>query len=369
MDESHDKQQTITQDEINHGEVKVFLFSRLLKYCPPFLRHLSWLILVGISPEVPVSLGKLFSNRGTRRAGIFGAAMTFLACFVVILVWCSLTQTLRGNQPGRIYFLNDYANILNYTLICPLYVGLSCALITTVLRGWSKLAEFAEPDSSSGRRLITAAGVIFSAIFFASLSTSNYIAECLNPKTYSLTAWYVTEVIDGRRVIGALGIYYAVINFSLLVIIIVAAYAFLSLFVVSVQVGDRLKKWNPVQPFSFDQLSKQLSTFTEAYLISKLLAAAIMLNAFTYKWARPYHSINFWLFGAAITFFGVFFVSFPRYYIELEWLQLKFRMMQQNGAPAETPSYDDLRPFRTRLIVYALDGLLIGGFIFSFWFQ
>lgn len=368
MEDGHDKRQLTTQAKINPGDIKIFLFSRLLNYCPPLLRHLSWLIVVGISPEVPVSIGKLFSDRGTRRAGSFGAVMTFLACFVVILVWCSLTQTLRGNQPGRIYFLNDYANLLNYTVICPLYVGLSCALITTVLRGWSKLAEFAEPDSSSAGRLISAAGVVFSAIFLAGISTANYIAECLNPKIYSLTAWYVAEVVDGRRVIGALGVYYAVINFSLLVIIIIAAYAFLSFFVVSVQVGDRLKNWNPVNPLSFEQLSAKLSTFTEAYLLFKLLAAALMLNAFTFKWSRPHHSLNFWLFGAAITFFGVFFVSFPRYYIELEWLQLKFRMAQ-SGTPAEKPRYDDLRPFHTQLIVYFIDLLIIGGFITSFWFQ
>jgi hypothetical protein len=68
----------------------------------------------------------------------------------------------------------------------------------------------------------------------------------------------------------------------------------------------------------------------------------------------------------ALSLFGVFFVSIPRYYIELEWFRLKVRRAKESQDFTEI-RHDDLRPFNTRLIAYIVDVFLISGFIGSFW--
>jgi hypothetical protein len=96
-----------------------------------------------------------------------------------------------------------------------------------------------------------------------------------------------------------------------------------------------------------------------------------MLNAYTWRWSHPQGSYNLILMGLALSFFGVIFVSIPRYYLELQWFWA--RIAQQ---PDER--YEDLRswnlPFigpwdrKPTLVAHVLDTLLIGGFIASFWF-
>jgi hypothetical protein len=299
---------------------------------------------------------------------MFGVLTTFVSLFVVITVWCACLGTLRGSDPGRLYFLNDFTNLINYSALCPLYVGLACALITTVIRGWSSLADLAGPSHRINRPALPIGLAISGAVLLAALLTSNYIAECLNPRVFARTSWYVTAVVPAHRIIGALGVYYAISNFSLLVIVLLAAFAFISVFTMSICAGRKLYAWNPEEPLSFDDLTTRLTCFTKAYLIAKLLAAVLMLNAFTLKWEHPTHSWSFWAFGAAMTFFGIVFVSLPRYYIELQWFRLQVRIAQASGKP-EVPQNGDIRSFSTQMVVHFLDLFIIGGFVTSFWLK
>jgi hypothetical protein len=243
---------------------------------------------------------------------------------------------------------------------------LACALITTVIHGWSGLADFAGSSHRKGRPALPTGLAISAAILLAALLTSNYIAECLDPHIFARTSWYVTAVLPAHRIIGALGVYYAITNFSLLVVVLLAAFAFISVFSMSICAGRKLYAWNPADPLSFDDLTMRLTCFTKAYLIAKLLAAVLMLNAFTLKWEHPAHSSSFWAFGAAMTFFGIVFVSLPRYYIELQWFRLQVRIAQSDGKP-EVPQHGDIRSFRTQMVVHFLDLFIIGGFVSSFW--
>ena len=78
------------------------------------------------------------------------AALTFVMCFGVVFVWSAMVGTLIGSDPSRLYFLKDWANLLNYILLCPLYIGFGAVLIATTVRGWAELKQLTSPDQKPG---------------------------------------------------------------------------------------------------------------------------------------------------------------------------------------------------------------------------
>ena len=65
-------------------------------------------------------------------------------------------------------------------------------------------------------------------------------------------------------------------------------------------------------------------------------------NAFTWKWEKPTGSFNLNAMVWVLVIVGVFVVSFPRYYIEIEWFYFKVRQAEASGSPIPRDS-DDIR--------------------------
>jgi len=175
--------------------------------------------LFAISPSVPDTFLDLVRRKSTRRAFWWGAGLTFFFCFIVITVWSIVDGTFSGADSTRVYFSKDLTNLLEYILICPVYVGLSVQLIVLVLASYARLCRptgLAETAAVTLPR--TSIGV--SAFIVLALSASitiNYIKEVLDPRLYPKVGWWVERVTaDGTRVLSPLGLYYAILNFSLL---------------------------------------------------------------------------------------------------------------------------------------------------------
>jgi len=195
----------------------------------------------------------------------------------------------------------------------------------------------------------------------------NYILECLNPTIYPKVGWYISKTTEnGTRILGGLGIYYTILTFILTTISIMGLLSFFPLFTSSLEIASSFNKKSQKTELDFRKIKENLILFSNGYLIAKLLAAIYMLNAFTWKWEKPQGSFNIIIMGSILTFFGIFFISIPRYYIEYEWHKYKIEKYKINK-DEKLLNYDDIRPFKIKLIVHFVDTIIIGSFIGSFW--
>jgi hypothetical protein len=199
--------------------------------------------------------------------------------------------------------------------------------------------------------------------------------EIGDPTIYPRTYWFVDHVNqDGTRVIGPLGVYYELINFLGLLFSLVVVATFLSLFRLVIDIGRSLQLLHQTQELTTPLLRQRLTVFTQGYLWGKLSIVAYMANAYVWKSSQARSSVNLDILGVVLTLFGVVFLSLPRYYLELQWYEL--RVAERPTAP-DSVDYDDLRPsqvpflagrsWKPRLIANAADALLISGFLTSFW--
>jgi hypothetical protein len=297
-------------------------------------------------------------------------------CFVVVAGWSAAAGTLIGSDPSRLYFLKDWVNLLNYTLLCPLYVGFGAVMIATIIRGSAELRQLLDVPGGRTRVNYRSLFLLLLLILLAAfIANAEFMAENMNPSIYPRNYWFIDHVrSDGSRVIGAFGFYYGLLNFCLLLFTLLVAAAFLSEFRLLVQIAESLDRLTTEQPVTTEVLRKRLTTFTQAYVAGKLVVASCMANALVWKTSQARHSNNLVILGGALTFFGVVLLSIPRYYIELQWFWLRTR--RPDTSTITRAEYEDLRPWeidfpggswKPKLVAHVLDSVMIGGFIFSFW--
>ena len=135
----------------------------------------------------------------------------------------------------------------------------------------------------------------------------------------------------------------------------------------SIHVGDALAYSSEISDLAFETIRIKIATFTTLYICAKLLIVAYMVNF--YIWAASPLAVaqsNVLTTKIALTVFGVFFISLPRYYIEYQWHLFKWRSgeLQRSGN-----HYEDLRSPAIRLLAFFADATLIGGFVAGVWLQ
>ena len=294
---------------------------------PRSVRGFMTLLLFQVSPDVPASLTSAWRDASLNTVFTIAASLTFIMCFVVVTVWSAITGTLTGSDLSRLYFFRDWVNLLNYTVLCPLSVGFGAVLIATTVQGWGELSQLTaskESQSPPIRDYRTAFLLLLIILMAAFLLNAKFMTENMDPAIYRLNYWFIDHVrTDGSRVIGAFGFYYGLLNFCLLLFSLLVAAAFVSEFRLLFQVAESLDRLSLKQSVSTEVLRSRLKTFTQAYLAGKLVVAFYMAIALVWKTAQARHSANLLVLGGALTFFGVVFLSIPRYYIELQWFRLR----------------------------------------------
>lgn len=354
------------------NDSKIFVFSLIVsafkKILPAHLRRTAGEILFGVTPAIPVTLTSTLSRKAPRNAFLFGAGTAFLLCFVVILLWTMAVGSFKGNDPSYLYFSQDYTNLINYLVLVPLYVGLASALIVLSSETWIRFRLDSPLYEASGIRLprLSIGIALFVVIGASAALTCTFISECLDPKIVEKTAWYIAHVdATGQRSLGGLGVYYALLTFSMFLICFSALVALGLIVITAAEAGRCLRSSMTTKPATFDELAENLTGFVRAYIVAKAMTGVLMLNYVTWNWINPPKpSFNVIGFGALLAVIGLFFVSFPRYYVELEWYTLSVRRAIAKGEPVPVES-SDLRSRNVRLIAYALDILIISGFIQS----
>ena len=323
------------------------------------------LMFVELAPAIPVSLRRSITGVAGRQAGILGATITFIFCLLVPVGWTLAIGKFSSTQPGTLFLWQDKNNLILYAIVCPLYVGLGCWLAVTVISGWSDIKEYAlalHPQAVKASR-VTLFKTLLLAVLVLSMglfSTASYIGDILNPVNVPQHYWFMDVADSGEHTLGPLGVYYFLINFLLLMTTLISITLFMSVFVSVMAVGQALEAKTRPTDAELSVLEGKLATFTEAYILAKLLTFIYMINFYLWKNSPLGATQNIYIAFIFLTLFGVLFVSLPRYFIELQWYRFLVRTKQVR---ADDDIYKDIRPFKIRVVATLLDNLMIGGFV------
>lgn len=386
-------------DKNSPNDFKVWTYSKFLGMSHfPILKGIKWiisLIFIEAAPNVPVSLKRTFSGSSGKQAFFIGFSLAFIFCFMINIVLTFFNGTLYPSDGAEIddnmlYFFQDYWNLILYALICPLYVGLTCWLVVVVIKGWGDIYEFKQNELIEGNNkpikisrfsLLRAIFLGFLILSIGFALTTNYIndIEKLANSSQDLFEssgdyakrqinyyWFFTENEAGDFELKALGVYYFLLNFSLLITTLIALTFFMSIYKMMMGVGSALGLKKSVGKLDFQKLKIKLSAFTEAYILAKGLVATYILNVIIWIQSPLGENAtdkNIQVAVIVLGIIGVFMVSIPRYYVELQWYRLKNRATEEEAKLLE---YEDLRPLWMNFVATVLDTLLIGGFILSY---
>lgn len=353
--------------------IQLFAFFRHL-FQFPILREVKFLvslIFVQLAPEIPTALTR--STVGIAGVGVGSAAAgaTFFFCFVVNSVWTYSIGLFSGcaDNSNLMCFMDDTANVILYTFVCPLYVGLGVWLWMVVINHTGELRAYANniratpnPKSPNWVRGFLLLSLILAISLFG---TANYISDVTDPGRVSVDYWFVERLTNNMRSIGPLGVYYFLINFVLLTISLVSITLFMSIFVVGFEVGAALDGYDKPEKIDLIALKLKLAAFTEAYLLGKALTFLYMMNILIWQSSPLGNTENLWVAGLFASLIGVVFISLPRYYIELQWY--RYRMRTELLPKDDLGQYQDIRPSYAKFLAMFFDVAMIGSFILTFW--
>lgn len=348
---------------------KVWIFAVLLRLSNVAgIRQVKALVkfmFVELAPSIPVSLKRSITGGAGLQAGLLGAFITLLFCLVVPIAWTLAIDRFSSDQAGTIFLLQDTTNLILYAVVCPLYVGLGCWLAVAVISGWSEIREYAaalDPEvvrprrSTSVKKLLLVVLILSMGLF----STTTYIGDIMDPANVPQRYWFMELTESGEHTLGALGVYYFLINFALLMVTLISITLFMSIFVSVFAVGQALEAKTRPSDAELPVLEARLATFTEAYILAKWLTVTYMVNFYLWKNSPLGATQNLYVAFVFLTLFGVLFVSFPRYFVELQWYRFLVRSGQVH---VNEDVHKDIRPFKVRVVATILDSVIIGSFV------
>jgi len=355
----------------------IYWFDLQYQSSPNWIKRPLKILFFGLSPDIPTNFSNFFRNTKDKKAFFWIWAITFFFCFVVNFILSAQNNTLYGIDPNRLYFLQDWADLLEYTILCPTHVAIASLLIVEVFRGISDLNEFNESLRSKEQldilsnnepeyyRSFNIPATLFISFLISTVATISFMKESLDINNYAKYFWYIEHITpNGEQILGSFGLYYTFLNFALGYIVVFAVLMYLRIFVVSIQIGNSLSKIEATSKLQFNDLKKGLAPFINGYLYAKILALLYMLNWYTWQWSNPRNSINVLAFGLALLLCGVFIISIPRYFIQLKWYQLTIRQANFKRKNSLIV-YEDIRPKKIIYIVGAIDFLFGITFITS----
>ncbi len=347
-----------------------FIHELIRTVFPESMRNATTKTFCYISYDVPFPISSFF--RGTQISRAFWSAfiLTFVFCFVGQCVTTYLQGTLLGAEEGKKYFLNDYHNLANYMLVCPIYVGLSTIFMLTLMNIRSGINALllnlneSEKKISSGK--MPAWALVFISLLIPSIGIPNYISESLNPAVFKTEYWFLSTISSGERILNVAGVYYVLVNFTLQVISVMGIISFAYMASFTGQLSKLIEHRNLKKELDFDSLKKNLNQFVYAYVIAKSLVAVYMVNiVYTWPVANPSESQNFLVAVALILVIGLVIVPFPRYIIQKHWYD--FTMRRAEAEYGEYPTYQDLRSEKIQGYSLYLDIFIIGHLAREIW--
>ena len=340
-----------------------FLHRMFTLFIPNSVREFLDTLLAKFTPRVPIVI--INADRVSLKT-IFWTAyfMTFLFCFIGTTIGTAISGTLIGTSPKIRYFLHDWQNIVNYTIICPLYVSCAVSLIFLTLQiheqGTIRKLPF-EMNLQTGHGL-PFSFIVFTVLFVSICGLLNFVSEFLNPKIYPTVYWFIQPTSPKEaRLIGLVGSYYIIMNYTLLVICILSLFFFFNFIHLGREIGRAIKQMNISSPILFSDLRDALEPFMRVYLCSKGFVMVIMLNVYTWAGMEARGSLNMAILIVVLGLIGLILVPFPRYYVQLKWYE--FNILKAQAGQNITPAYEDLRTGFVQGAAQIIDYITIAGIL------
>jgi len=225
------------------------------------------------------------------------------------------------------YFLGDYANIVNYTIIVEAYcISGSFFLIYAnnierllITKGLSDHIDCREQKSS----FIGGAFSVFFVLFFSLAGAAGYAIEIESYPPH----WYMNSPSGPTSYSGY---YYIFINFVLLLFVAFVGVAHFGLFKTASTLSKGLRSIRESgnleameQWVNDDKVKLWFSPFATQVLISKVFILSLILNLVSWKMWEPnigeMHTIS--VIVMVVT--GMWIVTLPRYYIQYQLFEIR----------------------------------------------
>lgn len=330
---------------------------------PATVRRVAYDSIASISPDVPTNLQKLAGEPNGWRIFGYGFLAGLILCFGMTVVFTILAGTWSGSETNRVYFRQDWQNIILYLFVCPAYTGWCVWMVALFVGRSATLGTFADEIGAPRRRFRLARFpvTVIAMLSLTALIVFGYINDILNVANVPEAYWFMTAPgADGLRYLNSVGVYYVILNFCLMLVTAAAVFCFFAMFFDTLRVGHGLRTMPTGLGVDFATVATRLATFTEAYLIAKLLCATYIVNVVVWRLSPLGATTNIELASMVLAAMGLFFISFPRYYVELMWRDY------QERAGIRSDGFKDLRPARERVVVSVVDTFFISTFVFNY---
>lgn len=295
----------------------------------PIIRGFGF-IFVDLAPDLPQA--ELYALSQRKRREIFVAAylITVLFCLVIPAVWTALNGTFRGDDARILYFSQDIHNIILYAFICPAYIGFGVLLIITAYAGGHNLCSVENETSCatlSRRSMLFQIPLLCVVILGVALTlTSMYIRDVSDIDRIEYVYWFLEETPQGGSRLGALGVYYFLLNFVLLLVTLVSLTCFMSVFAATMRIANNVKMLErPLADNAVEAFSLRFEIFVRVYYLAKFLIAAYILNFWIWHKSplgkvENLHIAHFFLMLVVFVF-----MTIPIFYLELQWYRHRMR--------------------------------------------
>lgn len=287
-------------------------------------------IFVDLAPDLPQA--ELYALSQTKRREIFVAAylITLLFCLVIPAIWTVVNGTFQGDEAHVRYFRDDIHNILLYTFICPTYIGLGVLLIITAYAGGHNLCNVENQTTCSAisrRQILFQIPLLCVVILGVALTlTSMYIRDVSDVDRIGYVYWFLEETPRGEARLGALGVYYFLLNFVLLLVTLVSLACFMSVFAATIRIANNVKMLErPLTDDVVETFSLRFEIFVRVYYLAKFLIAAYILNFWIWHKSPLGGVQNLYVAHFFLMLVVFLFMTIPIYYLELQWYRHRIR--------------------------------------------
>ena len=328
------------------GGVRVaLLFGRIFSGCTPAFAE----------PYRIERTGSLWNRLSLQ---IYVAALVHCLGLTIALTW--LNGTLMPAPGTSIELFEDKWNLFLYAVICPMYVTLCIRLVLLAMERDPAPVEAGCTPSGQSKRLFLS---LFLISVFSSVLITGYVNDALNPDVVDRAYWFVEAQLGLRRLNSA-GLYYIVLNFSLLFLTFLGGAAFISVSIDGIQLSHGLLQSG--SDIDFGVYKQRLDRLVLAYYWGVLLVACYAVNIIVWKHSPLGGTANIHLAGAMLTLLGIFFVTVPRRFIEHAWAAYQARKQQASG-DGELPEHQDILPAETSRVINVVQTLCIVGWLPNFY--
>ena len=266
---------------------------------------------------------------------IKGISIIYLTVFILLFVVQGFIALLNGrflidNNIVTKNFLEDWVDIINYTVICEAYIILGITFLINMYKIEGDLQSshilFEAVDENKRRTNISS---IISVILIVIISMVVVMSYKNDMEKSDYVYWYM-EKSGNEFIYGFAGYYYFIISIILMVFILWVGFAHFGLFKVAAKISLRLK--NDIKSKTYKDwedehaVKNKLAPFSWLIVNSKAFVLVLAINVMLWKWNEPNHDLNYTLSVLVIAIFGIWIFSLPRYYIQFHYLQIRKKL-------------------------------------------